>query len=123
MSPALKRHEIPVSHSVQHALDTRLNPWIDNPPQFGEGDIRKGGFKREQLLDMRHRLQPLKERFGDSVQDLVRVALQFALAQSENACVIPGFKNAAQVESNASAAGKPLTAGDVEFVKKALSGP
>ena len=96
----------------------------DNPPKFGEGDIRAGnqGFTKERLLDLRRRLQPIKERFGGEVQDLVRVALQFALAQSENACVIPGFKNASQVESNASAAGKPLTPDDVEFVKQTLRG-
>lgn len=105
---------------AQGLLLDKFDP--ENPPQFGEGDIRKGGFKREQLLDMRRRLQPLKERFGDSVQDLVRVALQFALAQSPNACVIPGFKNARQVESNASAAGQPLSADDVAFVKQTLQG-
>jgi myo-inositol catabolism protein IolS len=107
---------------AQGLLLDKFDP--ENPPQFGEGDIRGGnsGFTRERLLDVRQRLQPLKERFGSSVQELVRVALQFALAQSENACVIPGFKNAWQVESNASAAGQPLSADDVEFVKQTLRG-
>jgi aryl-alcohol dehydrogenase-like predicted oxidoreductase len=107
---------------AQGILLDKFDP--DNPPQFGEGDIRRGntGFTREHLLEMRRRLQPLKERFGGSVSDLVRAALQFALAQSKHACVIPGFKNVRQVESNAAAAGRPLTKEDVEFIKSALRG-
>jgi aryl-alcohol dehydrogenase-like predicted oxidoreductase len=44
------------------------------------------------------------------------------LAQSPHACVIPGFKNARQVESNAQAAGRPLSAEDVTFIKATLQG-
>lgn len=96
----------------------------DNPPRFGEGDIRAGNsaFTRERLLEMRERLGPIKERFGGSVAELARVAMQYALAQSANACVIPGFKNAQQVEVNAQAAGKPLTADEIAFVRQALQG-
>ncbi len=107
---------------AQGLLLDKFDP--ENPPQFGEGDIRGGnqGFTKERLLALRERLQPMKERFGSEVQDLVRVALQFALAHSENACVIPGFKNARQVESNASAASQPLSPEDVAFVRQSLSG-
>jgi aryl-alcohol dehydrogenase-like predicted oxidoreductase len=96
----------------------------DHPPQFGDGDIRGGNraFTRERLLEMRQRLQPLKERFGGEVQDMVRVALQYALARSPSACVIPGFKNARQVESNAQAAGRPLSTEDVAFIRATLQG-
>jgi myo-inositol catabolism protein IolS len=96
----------------------------EHPPQFGEGDIRGGNraFTRERLLEMRRRLQPLKERFGGEVDDLVRVALQYALARSPQVCVIPGFKNARQVESNARAAGRPLSAEDVALIRSALQG-
>ncbi|HEY3411956.1 MAG TPA: aldo/keto reductase [Armatimonadota bacterium] len=105
---------------AQGILLDKFDP--ENPPQFGEGDNRRGnqGFTRERLLEMRRRLQPLKERFGGSVADLVRVALQYALAQSPNACVIPGFKNVAQVEVNAAASEKALSAEDVAFVKATL---
>lgn len=106
----------------QGTLLDKFDP--DNPPRRGEGDIRKGGggFTREGLLKMRARLAPLKERFGGSVPDLARVALQFALAVSPLACVIPGFKNPQQVEVNAQAAGRPLSAEEVEFVRQALRG-
>ena len=105
---------------AQGLLLDKFDP--ENPPKFGDGDIRGGGYTRERLLDTRRRLQPLKERFGGEVQDLVRVALQYALAQSPLACVIPGFKNARQVDSNAEAAAPPLTADEGAFVKQALQG-
>lgn len=96
----------------------------ENPPQFGPGDIRGGnrGFTKEGLLGLRARLQPLKDRFGADVKDLARVALQFPLAQCRNACVIPGFKNARQVEINAQASGRPLGDEDLEFVLRSLRG-
>lgn len=104
----------------QGTLLDKFDP--ENPPQRGEGDIRAGGggFTREGLLKMRARLAPVKERFGSEVADLARVALQFALATSPLSCVIPGFKNAGQVEINAQAAGRPLSAEDVDFVRQAL---
>jgi myo-inositol catabolism protein IolS len=105
---------------AQGLLLDKFDP--DHPPQFGEGDIRSSNqqFTRERLLEIRERLQPIKQRLGGDVQSMVRMASQFALAQSPNACVIPGFKNAKQVESNAQAAGKPLSAEDVEFIRNAL---
>lgn len=107
---------------AQGVLLDKFDP--ENPPQFGDGDIRAGNpaFTRERLLEMRARLQPIKDRFGGSVGELARVALQYALAQSPRACVIPGFKNAGQVEVNASAAGAPLGPDDVAFVRQALQG-
>ncbi len=94
----------------------------DHPPQFGEGDIRGGdsGFTRERLLNLRRRLVPIKARFGGDVQDMARVALQYALARSPQACVIPGFKDARQVDSNAQVSGRPLTAEDVTFIRQTL---
>ncbi|MBD2870613.1 aldo/keto reductase [Paenibacillus arenilitoris] len=105
---------------AQGLLLDKFDP--ENPPRFGEGDVRASNqaYTRERLLDIRRKLQPVKERFGADVQDLVRVAIQYPLAKSANACVIPGFKNARQVESNASGAGRPLSAEDVRFVAEAL---
>ena len=95
-----------------------------NPPRFGEGDIRAGGakFATENLARLRGQLAPIKDRFGANTRDLARVALQVALARSPNACVIPGFKNPAQVEINLAGAGNPLTANDVGFVRRQLQG-
>jgi aryl-alcohol dehydrogenase-like predicted oxidoreductase len=107
---------------AQGLLLDKFDP--DNPPKFGEGDIRSGNqaFKKEELLEIRRKLKPIKERFGSEIKDLVRVAIQFALAQSLNACVIPGFKNAHQVQSNAQGAGSPLNKEEVAFIKQILRG-
>ncbi|TVY01499.1 aldo/keto reductase [Paenibacillus cremeus] len=105
---------------AQGLLLDKFDP--ENPPQFGEGDIRScnQAFSRERLLEIRQKLRPIKERFGGEVQDLIRVAIQFALTQSPNACVIPGFKNARQVESNAEVAGKPITADEATLIRQIL---
>ncbi|MCK9859337.1 aldo/keto reductase [Paenibacillus sp. ATY16] len=105
---------------AQGLLLDKFDP--EHPPKFGEGDIRSTNqsYSKERLLEIRRQLQPLKDNFGESTQDLVRAAIQFALAQSPNACVIPGFKNIRQVESNALAAGAPLTTQEVELIRQAL---
>jgi myo-inositol catabolism protein IolS len=105
---------------AQGLLLDKFDP--ENPSQFGEGDIRSTNqsYSKERLLEIRRQLQPLKEHFGHDTQDLVRAAIQYALAQSPNACVIPGFKNIRQVESNASAAGSPLTSQEVELIKQSI---
>jgi len=94
----------------------------EHPPQFGEGDIRatKSDFTTERLCELKAKLRLIKERFGSTIDDLVRVFLQYALARSKNACAILGFKNAAQVEINAAALGKPLTEEDIAFIRHTL---
>ena len=107
---------------AQGVLLDKFDP--DNPPRFGEGDIRAGQpvFGRARLHDIHARLARIKARFGDEPEDLVRVAEQYCLAQSANAVIIPGFKNPKQVEMNLSAAGKPLSAEDVAFIRETLQG-
>ena len=107
---------------AQGLLLDKFDP--ENPPRFGEGDIRASGttFDRENLASLRKRLAPIKARFGSTPRDLARVALQYALGQSANACVIPGFKNPAQVEINVAGAGSPLSKDDLDFVRRQLRG-
>lgn len=105
---------------MQGLLLDKFDP--ENPPTFGEGDMRAGwdAFTREGLLTLREQLRPIKQRFGSSIEDMTRVALQYALAQSNHACVIAGFKNPQQVEINAKASSKPLTRDEVDFIRKAF---
>ncbi len=107
---------------AQGLLLDKFNP--GEPPQFGEGDIRgtSDAFTPESLGNLRERLGPIRERFGSTTADLARVALQYALSRSAQACVIPGFKNPAQVETNMSTADKPLSAQEIAFVEKQLHG-
>ncbi|GAB4319832.1 MAG: aldo/keto reductase [Candidatus Sumerlaeia bacterium] len=92
------------------------------PPTFEEGDHRRNSdrFKKENLEKIQPGLAKLKERFGASTADLARVALQFVLAHDTVGCVIPGFRNRRQVEINLGAAGRPLSAEDVAFIRKAF---
>lgn len=107
---------------AQGLLLDKFNP--SEPPQFGEGDIRgtSDAFTPERLGKLRERLGPIKERFGSTTADLARVALQYALSRSAQACVIPGFKNPEQVETNVSAANKPLSREEIALVEQQLRG-
>jgi aryl-alcohol dehydrogenase-like predicted oxidoreductase len=94
-----------------------------NPPSFDEGDHRRGQskFSTAELLKLKPKLAKLKSRFGDSVDALAGVALNYVLAMPRVACVIPGFRNERQARSNVSAAGKYLSAADVKYVQEALA--
>ncbi len=94
------------------------------PPSFEDGDHRRGNgrFSTEGLLKLKPKLERLKSRFGGSVPELARMALQYLLHEPVVACVIPGFRNARQVEASISADGKPLSEEDVAFVREVLGG-
>ncbi|MEO6906319.1 MAG: aldo/keto reductase, partial [Abditibacteriaceae bacterium] len=93
-----------------------------NPPQFEPGDHRRDSeaFSAEMLAELKPKLEKLKERFGDSTEDLVAVALNYILAQPNVACVIPGFRNERQAKCNVSAASRSLSVEDVAFVTETL---
>jgi aryl-alcohol dehydrogenase-like predicted oxidoreductase len=107
---------------AQGLLLDKYDPY--HPPQFGDGDVRSSNkrFTTEGLLELRKKLAPIKERFGGTTVDLVRLFLQYALVRSANACVIPGFTKISQVESNAAASGKSLNKEEAEFIRKTLHG-
>ncbi len=89
-----------------------------HPPQFEEGDHRKGDkrFTTEFLLGVQPKVEKLKSRFGKDVKDLARVALQYLLANPVVCCVIPGFRNLNQVEIDLAGKDKPLTPEDIRFI-------
>jgi len=91
----------------------------ENPPQFPPGDHRRGKekFAAPALRDVAAKLDQVKRRFGAGVQDLARVAQQFILGHPNVACVIPGFRDQRQVECNLAAAGRPLSAEDIEALR------
>jgi aryl-alcohol dehydrogenase-like predicted oxidoreductase len=91
-----------------------------NPPTFEDGDHRKNNkwFTKESLEKLEAKLAKAEERFGDSTEDLVRMALQYLLHYETITAVIPGFRNLSQVKSNLTAADKPLTDEDFAFVKE-----
>jgi myo-inositol catabolism protein IolS len=95
----------------------------ENPPQFENGDHRKGlsRFSYENLAKLEVQLNKIKEKFGSSTEDLARVAQQFVLKYKFTAAVIPGFRNLHQVKVNLAAMDKPLTDDEFKFVKSAFS--
>jgi aryl-alcohol dehydrogenase-like predicted oxidoreductase len=95
----------------------------ENPPQFENGDHRKGlqRFAYENLAKLEVQLNKIKEKFGASTEDLARIAQQFVLKYNFTAAVIPGFRNLKQVKTNLAAMDKPLTDDEFEFMKSVFS--
>ena len=91
----------------------------NNPPKFEAGDHRKDSdrFSKENLAKLEPILEKLKSKFGSSVEDLARAALQYLLHYKEVGCVIPGFRNLKQVKSNLAGQDKPLTAEEFNYIK------
>lgn len=91
----------------------------NNPPKFEDGDHRKNSdrFSKENLTKLEPILDKMKSKFGSSVEDLARAALQYLLYYKEVGCVIPGFRNLKQVKSNLSGHDKPLTDEEFDFIK------
>jgi myo-inositol catabolism protein IolS len=91
----------------------------NNPPKFEDGDHRKNSdrFSKENLTKLEPVLGKLKSKFGSSVEDLARAALQYLLHYKEVGCVIPGFRNLKQVKSNLAGQDKPLTDEEFDFIK------
>jgi len=94
-----------------------------NPPQFKAGDHRKSmkAFSVESLKALEPKLKKLKDKFGGTRQDLVRVALQYLLKYDVVACAIPGFRNSEQVEMNLSASGEQLSEAEFQFISSLFS--
>ena len=91
---------------------------------FEEGDHRRNNpaFKADALRALKAKLEMLKARFGETPEDLARVALGYVLAHANVGCVIPGFRNAKQGRCNVSAAGVALSDDDVAFIRETLTG-
>lgn len=91
----------------------------NNPPTFEEGDNRRGKarFSAENLAKVEPKLVELKNKFGSSIEDLARAALQYILHYKCVGAVIPGFRNLKQVKSNLANADNPLTDDEFEFIK------
>ena len=96
-----------------------------NPPQFESGDHRSRNykFKADYLEKIEWRLNQLKERFGETPEDLARVAQQYLLHYKVVGAVIPGFRNLKQVKINLTASEKPLTDEDFSFIKELFAKP
>lgn len=95
----------------------------DNPPKFEPGDHRANAerFQPESLAKIEPKLEKLKQRFGSSAEELARAALQYLLYYKQAGAVIPGFRNLNQVKINLSAADRPLTEDEFNYIKNIFS--
>jgi len=94
-----------------------------NPPAFEPGDHRVGnnGFGAEAIAALKPKLARLKERFGDTTEDLAAMALGYVLAQPRVACVIRGFRNERQARCNLAAEGRAFSPDDLAFIREVLA--
>ena len=95
----------------------------ENPPQFENGDHRKGlsRFSYESLARLEVQLNKIKEKFGSSTEVLARVAQQYLLHHKFVGAVIPGFRNLHQVKVNLAAMDRPLTDDEFGFVRSVFT--
>ncbi len=95
-----------------------------NPPKFDKNDVRAGmdEFKPENMAEFEKKFAKIRGKFGDKAENLVRVALQYVLGYNTVACVIPGFRNRAQVEINLAGADEPLNAEEMKFIEDTFHG-
>jgi len=101
----------------QGLLTGKYSPSIQ--PVFGPGDhrTRKRWFTGEALAILHDGLEPVRQRFGERPQDLIRVALRYCLQRADNAAVLVGFTTPAQLETNFGSLGAPLSADDLVFIR------
>jgi aryl-alcohol dehydrogenase-like predicted oxidoreductase len=97
--PAALQHQVAVI--VRVALDEgALTGKFSAATRFAAGDFRQQYFAGDRLERTVRRVARLCEDIGVAQQDLPAVALKFALKPAAVSTVIPGMRNAAQVEAN-----------------------
>ncbi|MDX3663717.1 aldo/keto reductase [Streptomyces sp. ID05-26A] len=94
----------------------------DRPPTFSHTDHRSTdrAFTPEALSAAASRLDPLRDRFGRNPAALARVALRYALHHAPDSIVLAGFRHAAQIDTNVTCLGDPLTDDELAEIRTIL---
>ncbi|MFJ5819323.1 aldo/keto reductase [Streptomyces sp. NPDC093108] len=87
---------------------------------FGPGDVRSS-LTAPVLEAVQRGLQPLRDRFGSTPNDLARVALLYCLRRCPDSIVLTGFTSAQQVTANYQGLQSELSEADHEFVDAAYA--
>lgn len=105
----------------QGVLLGKYNPHC--PPVFEPGDIRSQDpkFKGPELNRLNPFLEAMKSRFGSEPARLAAVAMRYVLNHPRVACVIPGFRNAHQVEQNLTAEAQTLGEADMAWIQNEVA--
>lgn len=127
--PSLLDGEDIVSFTARHGVSLMLTEPLaqglltgkyspGSPPFFQPGDHRrhKTWYQNPGLRVIAEGLQPLRERFGGGVPELVRVALRCSLQQPDHTVVVAGFTNPDQVHDLFNL-GPPLTHEELAFAQ------
>ncbi|HEU5475180.1 MAG TPA: aldo/keto reductase [Actinophytocola sp.] len=94
----------------------------DPPPQFSTSDHRSidQAFSAARRHNLCARLAPIRARFGDNPTALARLCLRYALQHAPDAAVLVGFRDAAQIHTNATCLGDPLTDDEITEIRALL---
>ncbi|MEE1823776.1 aldo/keto reductase [Streptomyces sp. BE20] len=87
---------------------------------FGPGDVRSS-LAAPVLEAVQRGLQPLRDRFGSTPNDLARLALLYCLRRCPDSIVLTGFTSAQQVALNYQGLKTELSDPDYEFVDAAYA--
>jgi len=87
---------------------------------FGPGDVRSR-LTAPVLTAVERGLLPLRNRFGSTAHDLVRVALHYCLRRCPDSIVLAGFTSPQQVAANYQGLQAELSEADHEFVDAAYT--
>ncbi|MDL5199770.1 aldo/keto reductase [Streptomyces sp. ALI-76-A] len=87
---------------------------------FGSGDVRSR-ITAPMLDAVQRGLQPLRDRFESTPQDLARVALHYCLKRCPDSIVLTGFTSSQQVAANYQGFTTELSEPDYEFVGAAYA--
>jgi aryl-alcohol dehydrogenase-like predicted oxidoreductase len=74
---------------------------------FPEGDFRRGYFAGDRMPRTVKRVDAIKDELAESGYTMPQAALKFILAHPAVSTVIPGMRNEAQAEANASVSNLP----------------
>ncbi|MFJ6213726.1 aldo/keto reductase [Streptomyces sp. NPDC092296] len=94
-----------------------------SPAAYPHGDHRRNGpaHSGPALRAIHEGLDRLRERFGFTDADLIRVALRYVLQHAPEAAVLVGFRNATQIGSDITSLGEPLSIEDVSYIRSVMT--
>jgi len=87
---------------------------------FGANDVRQNFLTPRRLAEAMEKIAEVKGIVSGVTKSLPEAALKFCLADEAVSTVIPGARNARQVEGNAAASGEPLPAEVVAKLREKL---
>ncbi|NOU74729.1 aldo/keto reductase [Paenibacillus sp. LMG 31458] len=119
--PVCKKSGLAVLARVPFDEGSLIGSWTPETYEtFAPGDVRRSYFKGDRFVRTLEKVEAIKQtiREYDATMTLAEVALRFCLSDEAVSCVIPGMRNAKELEANLKVSdGKPLPAELLEQLK------